>query len=159
MIEDPPIDGFEEFYKRKKKSGSVNAEEQGIVILTKGSDITSLPYRWLWIGWLARGKLALIGGQPGVGKTTLALNLVAIITRGGSWPDGTRATAGICVVWSGEDDPDDTLIPRLEASGADLENIRIVSGVKCGEAKCSFDPAKDLAALKTAIEAQFATAC
>jgi putative DNA primase/helicase len=147
-----PISSIAEYVEGLNKPRSVNVEVPGIAILTKGSDIKPRPIRWLWNGWLARGKLALIGGQPGVGKTTLGLKLTAIVTSGGLWPDGTRATAGLCIIWSGEDDPDDTLSPRLEASGADMENIRVVTGVQHGEAKRAFDPAKDLAALKAAID-------
>src|SRR5271156_4221351 len=45
---------------------------------------------WLWPGWLARGRLHILAGQPGAGKTTLALEFAAIISSAGAWPDGAR---------------------------------------------------------------------
>src|SRR4030095_3261387 len=74
---------------------------------------------WLWDGFLAGGKLNIVAGAPGTGKTTLALAIAATLTIGGRWPDGTRAAIGDVLIWSGEDSPGDTLVPRLIATGAD----------------------------------------
>ena len=89
------------------------------VILTCGTDLTPEPYRWLWQYWLAMGKLHILAGAPGQGKTTIALAMAATITIGGRWPDGSRCAPGNVLIWSGEDDPADTLVPRLMAAGAD----------------------------------------
>lgn len=113
------------------------------VELIRGSDITPEPIDWLWQGWLAAGKLHLIGGQPGTGKTTIATTLAATVTMGGQWPDGSRAERGSVVIWSGEDDPRDTLIPRLRAAGADMTRVRIVNGIRDGADRYPFDPASD----------------
>jgi hypothetical protein len=67
----------------------------------------------------ARGKLHMLAGSPGAGKSTIALTLAAVATAGGRWPDGTECTPGHVLVWSGEDDPADTLLPRLLAAGGD----------------------------------------
>src|SRR5688572_410797 len=106
---------------------------------------------WLWNGWLAAGKLHVLGGQPGTGKTTIALALAAAITTGGRWPDGSRAGLGSVVVWSGEDDPADTLAPRLRAAGADMQRVHFVQGVREGNQYHSFDPSQDVDALRTAL--------
>lgn len=91
-----------------------------------GAGIVPEAIRWLWSGWLAKGKVHILGGAPGTGKTTIALSLAATVSTGGSWPDGKRAPAGNVIVWSGEDDPADTLTPRLLASGADMTRIWFV---------------------------------
>lgn len=115
------------------------------------SDIEPELIDWLWGGWLARSKLHILAGSPSVGKSTLAMDLAARISSGSEWPDGTRASPARVVVWSGEDEPADTLIPRLSVAGADLTMITFITGVTKGEAKRSFDPASDMPALETTI--------
>ena len=61
------------------------------VDLINGSTVTPERIDWVWEGWLAGGKLHILGGSAGTGKTTLALAMAAIITTGGLWPDGTRS--------------------------------------------------------------------
>jgi hypothetical protein len=97
------------------------------VILTRASDIPIVPIRWLWPGWLARGKMHILAGALGQGKTTIAMAMAAAVSSGGVWPDGRAAGApGNVLVWTGEDDPGDTLNPRLAGMGADLTRIRYV---------------------------------
>ena len=63
-----------------------------------------------------------------------------------------RRRAGNVVIWSGEDDPADTLVPRLIAAGAYRSRIYFVKGVSEDEGKCSLDPAKDMGPLSQAME-------
>lgn len=112
--------------------------------LTKASDITPEPVSWLWLGWLAAGKLHILGGAPGTGKTTISLSLASTITQGGRWPDGSSSPTGNVVIWSGEDDPADTLIPRLALSGANLDKVYFIGDVNRGVETRAFDPAKDM---------------
>lgn len=79
------------------------------------------PVRWLWPGKIARGKVTLIAGDPGLGKSQITASLAAIVTRGDPWPaGGARCEPGAVLFLSAEDDPEDTMRPRLEAVGADL---------------------------------------
>lgn len=121
------------------------------VILRTASEVQPVAVDWLMPGWLAAGKLHLIGGAPGTGKTTVALALAAVLSAGGRWPDGTRATAGDVVIWSGEDDNADTLNPRLRAAGANLERVHTVGGVIDKGQSYPFDPASDIDALREAL--------
>ena len=117
------------------------------VILVNGSDLKPEPISWLWHSWLAMGKLHILAGAPGQGKTTIALAFASTVTSGGRWPDGARCAAGNVLVWSGEDDPADTSLPRLMAAGADPKRVFFVTGSRIsGEVK-SFDPARDMLAL------------
>jgi putative DNA primase/helicase len=118
--------------------------------LVRGSSLRPRPIRWLWPGWLAKGKLHVIAGRPGTGKTSIALALAATVTAGGRWPDGTGADPGNVLLWSGEDDCRDTLAPRLLASGADLGRCFFVGDMQAHDGRRPFDPAQDLPALARA---------
>ena len=118
------------------------------VVLARSCDIPPVVVEWLWPGWLARGKVHLLAGAPASGKSTIALSLAAIVSAGGHWPDGTVATAGNVVLWSGEDDCADTVVPRLLAAGAQMDRLRLVKGVEFLGQSRSFDPATDMQALE-----------
>jgi putative DNA primase/helicase len=123
--------------------------EDGIV-LVRGTDIEPEPVQWLWPDWLALGKMHLLAGAPGQGKTTIALAFAATVTSGGRWPDGSRCEPGNVLIWSGEDDPADTLLPRLIAAGADRARVFFVTGSRIDGEVQPFDPARDLFALQAA---------
>ena len=122
------------------------------VVLTCGSDLTPERVRWLWQNWLALGKFHLLAGAPGKGKTTIAMAIGATVTIGGRWPDGTRCDAGNVLIWSGEDDPADTLLPRLLVAGADRAKCFFISGSRIGGEVQPFDPAKDMDRLLAAVK-------
>lgn len=111
------------------------------------------PIAWLWRGWLARGKVHILAGAPGTGKTSIAMAMAGALTIGARWPDGTQAPAGEVVIWSGEDDPSDTLIPRLMAAGADLRKVHVIaSALDEGDTRSRpFDPASDMELLSEEI--------
>lgn len=121
------------------------------VILMRGSEVMPEPVKWLWYGWLAEGKLHLIAGQAGTGKTTVALHLAAIITSGGNWPDGTTAECGDVVIWSAEDDIEDTIAPRMISAGAVMDRVHFVRGKRERKSTCAFDLARDMPALNLAV--------
>lgn len=108
------------------------------------------PIHWLWPGWLARGKLHVLAGAPGTGKTTLAMDIAAAVSAGKPLPSGWRPERGNVLIWSGEDDPADTLVPRLIAAGADLSRIKFVGDVTEGGNRYPFDPARDVPKLAAA---------
>lgn len=122
------------------------------VVLKCGADIEPEAVHWLWRHWLALGKLHILAGAPGQGKTTIALRLAATVTIGGRWPDGSPSEAGNVLIWSGEDAVADTLLPRLLASGADRAKCFFIEGTKRDGEVVPFDPARDLGQLQAAIE-------
>jgi hypothetical protein len=73
----------------------------------------------------------MLAGHPGLGKSQLALTVAAIVTRGGHWPaNGGHAECGSAVILSAEDDPADTMRPRLEAAGADLTRCHVIEATQ-----------------------------
>lgn len=118
--------------------------------------VTMKAVAWLWPQRIALGKLTMIAGDPGLGKSFLTLDLAARVSRGAAWPDGTRGCDGGVVILSAEDDPEDTIRPRLEAAGGNLTRINLLRSVNVpsgnGTAQeCSFS-LQDLAPLEDAIE-------
>ncbi len=95
------------------------------------SEVRPEKIRWAWQGYVPLGKITLGDGDPGLGKTTMALDLAARVTRGAAMPDATAGVSGGVVVLSAEDGLADTIRPRLEAAGADLARVRAIKTVSC----------------------------
>lgn len=123
------------------------------VVLVSGATLKPVPVAWLWRYWLALKKLHILAGMPGQGKTTIAIMLAAIITTGGRWPDGSPCPIGNVIIWSGEDDPADTLVPRLVAAGADLSRCYFITGAQRNGEAVPFDPAVHLHLLQEQLHA------
>ena len=118
-----------------------------------GAAIKPVPITWLWNGWLPAGKLTILAGAAGTGKTTLALGLAATLTSGSRWPDGSHCRAkGNVLIWSSEDVADDTLVPRLIASGADMNRCYFIEGITENGESVPFDPAQDILDLHRAVK-------
>lgn len=115
--------------------------------LIRGDSIQPKQYEWLWPEWIAAGKLHILAGAPGTGKTTVCLSLAAALSVGGHWPDGTSAPCGDVLIWSGEDSIDDVLFPRLCAMGADGLRVHFFGDVDDGKTRRPFDPARDFKTL------------
>jgi replicative DNA helicase len=90
------------------------------------SEIEPKEVRWVWKNRIPRGKVTIFDGDPGTGKSHLTLALIANITKGWPFHDGASCEIGKATVFSAEDDPHDTIVPRLLAAGADLARVRIV---------------------------------
>jgi len=105
-----------------REVGAVAEAPSSGLLLWRASEIEAKPIRWLWPGRIARGKVSIIAGHPGVGKSQITAYIAGVVTNGETWPvDGTRCEQGSVVVFSAEDDSADTIRPRLEAVGADLD--------------------------------------
>ncbi len=137
-------------YEQKASSSPTTVQQQLSII--RATEITPEPIDWLWQGYLAKGKLQIIAGPPGTGKTTIALSFSATITAGGKFPDAAKPQKGNVLIWSGEDDPQDTLLPRLLGMGGDPNRIFFVGEIQQGDELQSFDPSIHIKELANAIE-------
>jgi hypothetical protein len=82
---------------------------------------------WLWPSYLPRGKLALLDGDPGVGKSIISIDLASRLSRGAPLPDGAAPDRPcVTLLVNGEDATADTTRPRAEAAGADLDRVIVV---------------------------------
>jgi hypothetical protein len=91
----------------------------------RASEITPVKVQWLWPNRIPLGKLTTFAGGSGVGKTFTLIDIAARVSRGSEWPssEGACAPEGKVLFISAEDEPDDTLVPRLIECGADLTNV------------------------------------
>jgi hypothetical protein len=124
---------------------------EATVTTVQATDLTVKSIDWLWIGYLALRKLHILCGRPGCAKTTIALKLSASVTIGEGWPDGSESEPGNVVIWSGEDDPADTLIPRLVLSSAEIDRVYFVHGTTDIDGSREFDPSTDIEPLRREI--------
>jgi len=116
-------------------------------IIDLASEIKPRKVEWLWPGRIPLGKLTTFAGNGGLGKTFVLTDIAARISRGDGWPDGTNGNQpGKVLYVSGEDDPDDTLVPRLIAAGANLANVAFFKPEVLGTFTLADIPRLDLAA-------------
>lgn len=87
---------------------------------------------WLWPGRIPLGKLSLLAGDPGLGKSIVTLDMTARVSRSLPWPDVSLLEQPIAsvVLFNAEDDLADTIAPRLDKAGADGSRVFVVEGVE-----------------------------
>ena len=91
------------------------------------SNVTAKPVDWLWYPYIPFGKLTVIQGDPGEGKSTLVLNLVSLLTNGLPMPDGFSAGGPrVAIYQCAEDGMADTIKPRLEQAGAKCDRVAYI---------------------------------
>ena len=91
------------------------------------ADIEPMQVTWFWKPYLARGKLCVLDGDPGTGKSFFTVDLAARLSRGGPMPDGQPLPRPcVTLLMNAEDDWADTVRPRVEAAGADLSRVFVV---------------------------------
>ena len=97
-------------------------------LLTLYSEVQSTDVRWLWYPFIAIGKITLLQGDPGDGKSTMMMNLIAELSTGGKTPDGCKIGVPQKAIYQcSEDGVSDTIKPRLERCGADCRKIAFIN--------------------------------
>lgn len=133
-------------------------------VIVNMADVEPEAVHWLWPGRFALGKLTLLVGDPGLGKSMMTLDMVARLTKGRPWPDApdVNNSVGGAVLLSAEDDAGDTIRPRLDAAGADVSRVNLIRAVRRrpkydpdneapAPVELMFDLTRDLGALESAI--------
>ncbi|MEQ8659149.1 MAG: AAA family ATPase [Hyphomicrobiales bacterium] len=92
------------------------------------ADIKARKIEWLWEPRIPYDKMTIMEGDPELGKSYLCMHLAALVTTGGSLPDGQIVEQGNVLYISSEDDAADTIRPRMEQMGADLSRVRVLDG-------------------------------
>ena len=123
-------------------------------VILNMEEVESRPVEWLWPGRIPLGKLTLCVGDGGCGKSTLTTDIAARVSSGTPWPDESesREPAGV-VILSAEDDPSDTVKPRLDAHGADCARVKMLTAISNPDGSERCVTLGDLDALEEAIDA------
>ena len=91
------------------------------------SEVQPSKIHWIWYPYIAEGKITLLQGDPGDGKSTMVLHLIAELSKGGCLPDGTEVKEPILSMYQcSEDNAADTIRPRLDESGANCDNVAFI---------------------------------
>jgi putative DNA primase/helicase len=116
------------------------------------ASIISRQVRWLWPNYVPFGKITLFSGKPKVGKSVLLCDIAARVSNGKPFPYcDYGAVGGRVIILMAEDDPEDTINPRLIAAGANLGMIELMEGVRVGGRDAGIDIARHLPALERKI--------
>jgi AAA domain len=119
--------------RTERKAKTSRPQKSRPVVVTM-SDVTSEAVQWLWWPYIAVGKVCMLDGDPGIGKTLLMTQIAASLSQGQPLPDQqgepTLPTGGpqTTLLLSTEDGLADTLKPRLEAAGADCSKVHVLTG-------------------------------
>lgn len=137
---------------RDRASGGRYREPEPLLLQLGG--VAPAATGWLWPRRVPLGRVTLLVGDPGLGKSLLTLDVAARVSRGLAWPDGSgAAVAGRVILLNGEDGVADTIRPRLDALGADADRVEVLRAVMShvvgGEVP--FSLTSHLAALETAV--------
>jgi hypothetical protein len=121
---------------RKQSPGS-SSQPEAVPVMSTFSDIQPRPVEWLWRPWIPLGALTLLDGDPGLGKSTIAVDLAARVSVGWAMPPdyGNATDPADVLILSAEDDPHTTIRPRLDAAGADVSRVHILTAMRVGEAE------------------------
>jgi len=113
--------------------GSRGADGRARLVLTRISDVKPEAVKWLVPGLIPLGKITIVDGDPGLGKSTLLVDIAARVSTASVMPNGTigdlREPANV-IILSAEDGAGDTIRPRLEAAEADVERIVVLEAVE-----------------------------
>jgi hypothetical protein len=99
-------------------------------VLVRVADVQPEEVSWIWPGRVARRKVNLIVGDPGLGKSMITLDAAARVTRGAAWPEGGLAPLGDVVILTAEDGLADTVRPRLDLLDADVTRVHVLCAIR-----------------------------
>ena len=89
------------------------------------ADVIPTKIQWLWPGFIPLGKITILDGDPGLGKSTVMLDLAARGSVAGNTPTGETLTRFDTIIVTNEDDASDTIRPRLDLAGGDASRVHL----------------------------------
>ncbi len=135
------FESAKKFIEKDKPQAFLGDKEQPALTVTVASDVETRPIEWLWDQFMAVGKAHMLTGEPGLGKSQITIDIAARLSTGRPFPSYPLGAArqepvGV-IILSAEDDIADTMVPRLQAAGADLKMVAFLSSalVEMGQDK------------------------
>jgi putative DNA primase/helicase len=133
-------ESLDAFYDRINRIGHRAETTADTLEMTCLADVRIKPVEWLWPNWIAIGKVSVLAGDGGKGKSTILCDLAGRTTTGDRWPDGADArSSGTVLILAAEDDVEDTLAPRLAAVGADMKRVYTIRSVRSANGRRTFN--------------------
>jgi len=126
--------------------------EEPAPVIVRLADVTPEAVEWIWRGRLAKGKMTVLIGDPGIGKSSVTMDVASRITRGASWPDGGPAPIGNVLLLTAEEGLADTVRPKIDVYNGDPGRIFALQGIRQGETETSFSLDGDIHQLEKAID-------
>lgn len=122
--------------RRINGSTTTSSAPPGLTI----ADAERVPVQWLWHRRIARGKLTILDGDPGIGKGFLTAEIGARVSRGWALPDDPRGVSdpSDVLLFTPEDDVADTIRPRLEEARADLNRVHYLATTEERDAETGY---------------------
>ena len=120
------------------RTSGPSPEEGDLAEVVRLTDVRPEPVEWLWYHRAAIGKLTLIDGDPGEGKSVIGVGLAACLSTGAELPGGGSYTASNVILLSAEDGLADTIRPRLDAAGGDPDRVHALTSVVRADGKHDF---------------------
>ena len=113
--------------RTNRRSQAVHSE----AIVVRLSEVEEREVEWLWPNRIPLGKLTLLAGDPGLGKSFVTVDMAARVSTGRGWPDcfDQGQMVGSVVMFNCEDDTADTIVPRLKNAGGDPTKVMVFQGV------------------------------
>ena len=150
--------------KRETDAGPDGRVAKDGPIIIDATDIEPVEVSWLWDRYVPRGKIALIAGDPNVGKSWLVLAIAASVTKGVSLEDAVNPgwsparsnkmspNPGDVLILTAEDGLADTVIPRLKGMGADLQHVKLLRAIRKGDRELHPSLDRDLPGIEEALK-------
>lgn len=108
---------------RAEEGADENEEDTDHGPIVRMSEVEPEDVTWLWYPYIPRGKLTLLEGDPGLGKSWVTMALAAFISRRIRLPGARKLVGGKVLIMSAEDGLGDTVRPRLDGLGADVTRV------------------------------------
>lgn len=125
LPEGEPFDRLWAWLEEESKRHKINCRREPFWPNLSELDEILSAIQWVWHRWIPRGMITMLAGEPGVGKSTIALDWLNVCIRGGKWPDGVEEKGGMLGMWLDTESGQQIINERSKSMGIDRKSILI----------------------------------